>query len=118
VAVAEREPFRAALGPQVPPDPVAANVLRPEEYATVLHELGFAVQHVRLQVYPHLLSSTEDVVEWVRGSSLTRFTAVLPPELHEPFVEEYRRELHDRIGRRAPYLYTFKRILMWARRGG
>ena len=118
VAVAEREPFRSALGGTVPADPVAANVLRPEDYALLLHDLGYGDQHVRLQVYTHELASTDDVVEWVRGSSLTRFTAILPPDEHEPFVEAYRRELHERIGRRAPYLYTFKRILLWGRRPG
>jgi trans-aconitate 2-methyltransferase len=118
VAVAEREPFRSALGGVVPADPVAVNVLRPEEYAVLLRDLGYVDEHVRLQVYVHELDSTDDVVEWVRGSSLTRFTAILPPEAHEPFVEAYRRELHERIGRRAPYPYTFKRILMWGRRPG
>ena len=35
--------------------------------------LGFVEQHVRLQVYGHHLDSTADVVEWVKGTSLTRF---------------------------------------------
>jgi trans-aconitate 2-methyltransferase len=118
VAVAGREPFRSALGASVPPDPVAAHVQPPEVYAAILHDLGYTAQHVRLQVYTHLLDSTDQVVEWVRGSSLTRFTAVLPADLHAPFVDAYRRELHERIGRRAPFLYTFKRILMWGRRPG
>ena len=112
-AVADSEPFRSAMGGDVPPDPVAANVLRPEEYAELLFELGFGEQHVRLQVYPHVLPSSADVVEWTKGTSLTRFFKRLPDELHEPFVDAYRAELLRRIGDHTPYLYAFKRILFW-----
>ena len=87
------------------PDPVAANVLVPEAYATLLYDLGFAEQHVRLQVYRHVLDSTAAVVEWVRGTTLTRFFKRLPTELHEPFVDTYRRALLARIGEHAPYFF-------------
>jgi trans-aconitate 2-methyltransferase len=118
-AVAHREPFLAAFGAAGPPaDPVAANVLTPEAYSVLLDELGFERQHVRLQVYLHRLPSSDDVVEWTRGTSLTRIFAALPDELHEPFVAAYRRELGDRIDARAPYVYAFKRILLWGRAAG
>jgi trans-aconitate 2-methyltransferase len=117
-AVAGTEPFRSAMGGDVPPDPVAVDVLRPEEYAELLFELGFGEQHVRLQVYPHVLASSGDVVEWTKGTSLTRFFRRLPDELHEPFVDAYRAELLRRIGDHSPYLYTFKRILFWGTAGG
>lgn len=113
--VAHQEPFASAFDGAPPPDPVAEHVLAPEQYATVLHELGLFEPHVRLQVYPHVFERTDDVVEWTKGSSLTRFFRRLPPELHDPFVEAYREELLGRVGRSAPYLYTFKRILMWGR---
>lgn len=114
--VASREPFLSALGGTPPPDPVAANVLAPGQYAELLYELGITEPHVRLQVYPHVFESSADVVEWTRGTSLTRFFKRLPIELHEPFIETYRDELLDRIGRHRPYFYPFKRILMWGRR--
>lgn len=113
--VAARPPFLDAFAGAPPPDPVGANVLLPEEYAELLHGLGFGRQQVRLQVYAHVLGSSADVVEWVRGTTLTRFFARLPDELHEPFVDAYRAALLEQIGRREPYLYAFKRILMWAR---
>lgn len=115
-AVAAREPFVSALGGTPPPDPVAANVLAPDQYAELLYELGITEPHVRLQVYPHVFESSADVVEWTRGTSLTRFFKRLPADLHEPFVEAYRDELLGRIGRQEPYFYAFKRILMWGRR--
>src|SRR3954449_5775252 len=70
--VALEQPFFDALGGAPPPDPVLG-VAKPEEYSELLDALGFAEQHVRLQVYPHHLVSTADVVEWVKGTSLTRF---------------------------------------------
>jgi trans-aconitate 2-methyltransferase len=100
-----------------PPDAVAQNVLRPEAYAVLLDELGCGEQHVRLQVYAHHLGSTADVVEWVKGTSLTRFKEPLGPERWEEFVDRYRARLLEVIGDRSPYLYPFKRILLWGRRG-
>lgn len=114
--VSARPPFLDAFDGAPPPDPAGTNVLRPEEYAELLHTLGFVRQHVRLQVYAHELGSSADVVEWVRGTNLTRFFTRLPTELHEPFVDAYRAALLERIGAHEPYLYAFKRILMWGRR--
>jgi trans-aconitate 2-methyltransferase len=105
------------LGEAAPADPVAGNVLSPEAYARLLAELGFERQHVRLQVYTHTLASSAGVVEWVKGTSLTRFKAVLEDDDFERFVEEYRVRLLAELGDYAPYLYTFKRILMWGRLG-
>jgi trans-aconitate 2-methyltransferase len=112
VAVANTEPFLSAMHGAPPPDPVADNVLAPEAYAELLYSLGFAEPNVRLQVYPHVMPSTAAVVEWTKGTSLTRFFKAMPPELHDPFVHEYRSELIRRVGDHSPYLFAFKRILM------
>jgi trans-aconitate 2-methyltransferase len=114
--VASSEPFRAAVGGAPPADAVAANVLDPVQYAILLDHLGAERQHVRLQVYGHRLARSADVVEWVKGTSLTRFQRVLPGDLYERFVDEYRRRLLVAIGDTAPYFYPFKRILFWGRR--
>lgn len=98
-----------------PPDAVAENVLAPEMYAEILDALGFERQHVRLQVYAHRLPSTNDVVEWVKGTSLTRFKEPFGDEGWDHFVEVYRERLLDQLGDHSPFLYPFKRILMWAR---
>lgn len=112
--VAAEEPFLGAMGGAPPPDPVLG-VLAPEGYAELLFALGFAEQHVRLQVYGHVLPTSADVVEWVRGTTLTRFKACLPDELFAAFLQHYRDRLLARIGDRAPYFYAFKRVLLWAR---
>lgn len=103
------------LGSRAPADPVAANVLPPETYAELLHQLGFARQHVRLQVYGHELSASDQVVEWVKGTSLTRIRAILSPEAYDAFVDEYQARLLDVLGSQQPYFYAFKRILFWGR---
>jgi trans-aconitate 2-methyltransferase len=114
--VASDDLFAAAFEGGPPPDPVRTNVLRPEQYAELLDELGFAEQNVRLQVYGHHLDSTADVVEWVKGTSLTRFRQRLPDDLYAVFLERYRDALLGVLGDRRPYFYAFKRILVWARK--
>jgi trans-aconitate 2-methyltransferase len=114
--VAGREPFLSVFGPQGPPiDPVQAYVLQPEAYAQILFDLGFERQHVRLQVYPHVLPTTRHVVEWVRGTMLTRFEKVLDPEQFEAFVADYEAELLHVLGEHEPHFFPFRRILIWAR---
>ena len=103
------------LGLPIEPDPVERNVLRPEEYAELLVELGAARQHVRLQVYAHPMASSGDVVEWVKGTTLTRVKRVTDDAGYERFLDRYRARLLDRIGDRAPYTYLFKRVLFWGR---
>jgi len=112
------EPFVSAIGGAVPADPTAVNVLAAETYAEMLFDLGYERQHVRMQVYGPVLDSTADVADWMRGTSLTRYFAVLPDELHEPLVDEYRRRLTAALGDRRPYYFAFRRILMWGRLPG
>ena len=103
------------LLPDPPSDPVAVNVLAPEAYAARLDELGCVDQLVRLQVYVHHLDSTRDVAEWLKGSTLTRFKAPLGPDRWAAFTEAYEQRLLEELGDQAPYVYTFKRILIWGR---
>lgn len=113
--VAEREPYLTLFGSEGPPiDPVEAYVLRPEEYAQILYGLGYDRQHVRLQVYPHVLPSTRHVVEWVRGTTLTRFEKRLAPDVFDAFVADYEAELLRVLGSHEPHFFPFRRILMWA----
>ena len=108
---------RDAFGPDGPPvDPVAVNVLEPEVYARLLFDLGFVEQHVRLQVYPHVLPSTRHIVEWVRGTTLTRFEKRLAPDVFARFLADYERALIDVLGDNEPQFFPFRRILFWGRR--
>ncbi len=96
--------------------PHPTNVLPPERYAALLHRLGYAEQHVRLQVYAHRLGSRDDVVEWVKGTLLTDYQRRLEPPAFEEFLRRYRDRLLARLDDTRPFLFTFKRILFRARR--
>jgi trans-aconitate 2-methyltransferase len=111
--VAREEPFRAALEGYVRRSPV----LEPERYAELLHRLGFGPQHVRLQVYLHVLPDAEGVVEWVKGTLLTDYRRRLPESSYENFLIRYRELLIAELSAERPYPFTFKRILMWGRLG-
>ena len=112
--LAREEPFRAALGGEGEAHP--RNVLAPEEYATLLHRLGYAEQIVRLQIYGSRLGSREDVVTWVEGSLLSEYRRRLPPELYPAFLARYRERLFAVIPDERPYFLTYRRILARARR--
>lgn len=106
------EAFAAHGGPPV--DPVGANVLAPEAYAELLFDLGYAARHVRLQVYGPVLDRSADVVEWMKGTSLTRFQRLLDAPTYDALVARYRQRFLETVGDRTPYHFSFKRILLWA----
>jgi trans-aconitate 2-methyltransferase len=110
--VAAEEPFRSALGGAAHP----RNVLTPEAYAAILDRLGYAGQLVRLQIYGQRLDSREDVVAWVEGSLLSEYRRRLSPEPYADFVDAYREELYRRIPDERPYFFTYRRILVHAKR--
>lgn len=89
------------------------HVLCAERYAELLHRLGFRRQHVRLQVYGHLLPGPEDVVDWVRGALLTCYEAQLSAERYADYLDAYAAALAAELPKERPYFYTYKRILLW-----
>jgi trans-aconitate 2-methyltransferase len=111
--VANEAPFIDALDDDAPEDR-GRFVLTPEIYADLLYELGARKQVVRMEVYGHELSSTSDVVEWVKGTLLTPYRTRLSPELFAAFIDRYRERLLEELGEREPYFYGFRRILCWA----
>jgi trans-aconitate 2-methyltransferase len=111
--VAREAPFRDALGGYARVFPNLAI----EEYARLLERLGFAEQHVRMQVYAHRLPSRDDVVEWVKGSLLTDYEKRMPAEMFARFLARYREALMPRLEDTRPHLYPFKRIFFWGQRG-
>jgi trans-aconitate 2-methyltransferase len=110
-AVAGEAPFAALTG-GLPRSPVLA----PEDYATLLHRLGFDAQVVRLEVYGHRLAARDDVVEWVTGTTLTPIRARLDDAQWARFLDRYREVLLPQLDDARPYFYAFKRVLLCARR--
>ena len=87
-----------------------------EWYAELLARLGFGEQHVRLQVYLHRLAGPEEVVEWVKGSLLTDYRNRLSSEEYEAYLADFRERLLEELPDERPYLYPFKRLLLWGRK--
>jgi trans-aconitate 2-methyltransferase len=108
-----REPeFSGPLGGFVRESPL----LSPERYAALLFALGFARQRVRLETYAHPLGSRDDVVEWVKGTTLTDYERRLEPATWARFLDRYRVRLRAALPDDRPFLYTFRRLFLWGRR--
>jgi len=93
--------------------PRVSDVLPVEEYARILHRLGFARQHVRMQIYGHLLPASGDVVEWVKGTLLTDYQRRMEPSRFPDFLARYNERLLQVLGDVRPFFYTYKRVLIW-----
>ena len=97
--------------------PSRTTSLRPERYAELLDRLGFAEQHVRLQVYGHHLAVHRRRGRVGEGHQPHPLPARRwPPTLFEQFVRPLPRTPLGVLGEQAPYFYAFKRILLWGRR--
>ncbi len=111
-AVAAEEPFRTEMAGYVRQWPVQP----PEWYATQLDRLGYREQCVRLQVYVHHLASRAEVVEWTKGTLMTDYEQRMSAQTYQRYLARYGERLLPLLEDGTPYLYTFKRILIWARR--
>jgi trans-aconitate 2-methyltransferase len=90
-------------------------VLSAGEYDSLLARLGYARRHAQLRIYRHELPSREDVVEWVKGTLLVSYQERLSPEVYERFLARYRELLLPRLEDTRPYVYEYRRILLWGR---
>jgi trans-aconitate 2-methyltransferase len=70
----------------------------------------------RVEVYAHALASRDDVVEWVRGTTLTAYERRLDAATWAAFLDRYRERLARTLPDDRPFLYTFRRVFLWARR--
>ena len=111
--IASLQPFVSALKGFVRRSPVLA----PERYAGLLDQLGYPEQEVLLRVYLHKLKNREELVEWARGSFLTAYQSRMDEDLFETFLHVYTNRLRKVLPDERPFLFTFKRLLVWGRRG-
>jgi trans-aconitate 2-methyltransferase len=88
-----------------------------ERYAELLWAFGFREQTCFEKIYGHELASTGEVVEWVKGTTLTGVFKRLPDDAaREAFVAAYEKRLLAEVGEHAPYFFAFRRLLFWGRR--
>ena len=111
---AAQEVSRALFGEEFDGMPYWRYVLPLERYAELIYKTGFKHVKCRMQVYLHPMESGERVLEWTKGTLLTSIQSKLTPDQFARFVDEYRARLLKEIGT-GPYLFTFKRLLLWAR---
>jgi trans-aconitate 2-methyltransferase len=105
-------PFAHAFDGWHRPQPV----LSAEAYARLLYRNGFAEPSVRLIIYPHVLSSADGVIEWMKGTLLTEYARHLPADMFPAFVQAYRERVLAEIERTTPFFFPFKRILCWGQK--
>jgi trans-aconitate 2-methyltransferase len=83
-------------------------------YAEILWAAGLRDLDVTLRIYGVEMTRTDQVIEWVSGTLLTRFERRLDPEGFAEFTDRYRRRLLAELGDPeggSPYYYAFPRIL-------
>jgi trans-aconitate 2-methyltransferase len=108
-ALAAEPPFREWLGGFVR----RSEALPLERYAELLYAHGVQEQVCFEKIYGHELPSSTDVVEWVKGTSLSAYLSRLDTAGAAAFEAAYRARLLARIGAQAPYFYPFRRMLFW-----
>ncbi len=106
--IANEVALRLGLKPRFPP------VLPMEDYARLFFDCGARDINIFTKLYVHPMRSADQVVEWVKGTYLTHFEKQLEPARYHDFVRAYSKELIEHIGS-GPYLYTFKRLFLYAR---
>ncbi len=84
-----------------------------DTYAQWLFDLGLKDIQVTMKVYLHPMKSADEVVEWTKGTLLTHYQNLLEPTDFLRFLEFYSAEW-SKQNSGGPYLYTFKRLLLWA----
>jgi trans-aconitate 2-methyltransferase len=100
-----------------PQNSVPIRTLNLERYAEILYSQGFHEQNCRIQIYGHTMASGRDVVQWTKGTLLTRYQAELTDVEFKQFLEKYEADLIAEIGT-GPYFYAFKRMLLWGTKDG
>jgi trans-aconitate 2-methyltransferase len=98
------------LAAEIAGEPIPHTILDIDEYSRLLADLGCEEQHVRAQVYPALLGSRDEAVDWLRGSGLTHYE-------RRPDYPDLVAALREALPDERPFRLTYIRVLMWGRMG-
>ncbi len=96
-------------------DDVVSSVLHLEEYAQLFFNLGDRSPWCIEKIYSHVLANADAVMEWTKGTLLVPIMERLNEEQCEVFLHSYRERLRSAMPG-SPVLYTFKRVLLSARK--
>ncbi|HKV55856.1 MAG TPA: methyltransferase domain-containing protein [Candidatus Binataceae bacterium] len=98
--------------------PSDENVLPAGVYRAMLAEIGFVEVDCFYHTFRHGMRNPGEVVEFCRSTSLRRFLDPLPPARQPEFIADFTRRLEESYGTRGSLVFNFRRLFMWARRGG
>lgn len=107
--LASKAPFAEALQGWQRISPV----LGIEAYADLFYRLGAKQITVLEKIYPHILPTARDLMEWVKGTALLPYLERLSLPLQEEFLRRYRQEITASFPA-TPVFYGFRRILIHA----
>ncbi|KAA0129405.1 methyltransferase domain-containing protein [Chryseobacterium sp. SN22] len=110
--LASEEPFKTQLNHWNLHSPV----LNLDEYVQILFENGLKDLNVFQKVYPIIAEDHDTLFNFISGSALIPYLERLTEDQQKVFTTEFK----SRIARafpKLPAVYSFKRILMYGRRG-
>ena len=88
-------------------------VLSIDAYGELLWRAGGRDLVVLEKLYCHELPSSDEIAEWLRGTSMLPYFERLPPDGREPFFARYRERLREQWPE-GPVFFGFRRILIGA----
>ena len=89
-------------------------LLSPDEYTEILIQSGATHPTIIIKVYPIVTDSIDSLYDFISGSALRPYLDLLPGELIDQFVNEYKASIGRHFKAR-PFIYSFKRMLIAGR---
>ena len=105
------EPFCTELAGWTRPLPV----LGIEDYAQILYVLGASQIQVLEKIYPHVLESAEELVQWMQGTAMVPYLERLSAESAQALLTAFRDEIQVAFPV-SPVFYGFRRTLIYAQK--
>lgn len=110
--IARKKPFEEWLGGFNRQSPV----LSTESYSKILNDANISRQSVLERVYPHILNSRSDVLNWISGTALLPYKERLSLDQFDIFTKALQLQLLE-IFPTETVFYPFKRLFISAIKG-
>lgn len=110
--LASEEPFSTQLNGWNLHSPV----LTLDDYVQILFDHGLKDLNVFQKVYPIIAEDHDTLFSFISGSALIPYLERLNPDQQNVFTTEFKRRIAEAFPK-LPAVYSFKRILMYGRRG-
>lgn len=86
-----------------------------DQYAQLLFENGLNNIQIIQKVYPIIADSTDNLFDFISGSSLIPYLERISPDQQELFAAEFKRRIQKEF-KHFPAIYAFKRLLLYGRK--